>query len=317
LALSLALSLATAALPASAGVVQFRDSSTLLTSSDEAQLRAASRSLPFDVRIVTSSAHASRTAFDEYVHLQVTEPNLVVFGIDPAHRLTSVHVGTATRIAPSETRAIEAAAAPHFKSGNFATGLEAMFKRAETAVGTARVTNAIETVPARMPAASEGGGWVSSLLPIAAVVAIGAVLVAVFAARRRSGAYTAAESMSPSPPYPYANRDGYGGYSGGYVPPGVGYGPTGSGLGGSLMSAGVGGLVGYQLGKMAGEAEHHHHRYDDDDRDSRRYADESERFAGSEVGNDDAGGSTSSWDDAGGGDFGGGDSGGDGGGSDW
>jgi hypothetical protein len=86
-------------------------------------------------------------------------------------------------------------------------------------------------------------------------------------------------------------------------------------MGTNIASAALGGLAGYQLGKMAGE--HHEHGHDRD-----------ENQAGVVGGNDrenhDAGGSTGSWDDdAGGGDWGGGDDGGgdwgggDGGGSDW
>ena len=87
-------------------------------------------------------------------------------------------------------------------------------------------------------------------------------------------------------------------------------------MGTNIASAALGGLAGYQLGKMAGE----HHEHGSHERDPNQAG----VVGGDQRDNHDAGGSTGGWDDdAGGGDWGdsgggGGDwGGGDGGGSDW
>jgi hypothetical protein len=93
---------------------------------------------------------------------------------------------------------------------------------------------------------------------------------------------------------------GYGPYPGDYPgqPPRGGLGP----LGGGMIGAGLGGLAGYELGKMEGEREQ---RELDRSGPDRELNDPSQGF--------DAGGGGSSWDaGGGGGDFGGGDGGGGG-----
>jgi hypothetical protein len=307
------------AFPALAGTLHTTDDAGVLTPAQLAGVRSKTQGCDFDVRLITTSSYASKSDLGNYVHRFVTEPNIVVIGLDPVHRHVSVHFGTGTRIADSEFNAVESAGLASFKSSDWAGGVVAILDRAERAVGTGggHPAGAVGAAPSSASSGTGGFGILFWFVAIACVLG----LVFWIATRRRS-------SYGPPPA------------GGGYGPPigGGGYGPGpsyggpsyggggGSGLGGNIASAGIGGLVGYEIGKEVAES-HHHHRYDEDDRDRRPYegADDRprEQNAGgdsAEPGNYDAGGASGGWDDSGGGggsSDGGGDSGGGGGGADF
>jgi hypothetical protein len=286
---------------ASAGTLQVRDDEHLLSSDDRGTLQQEAASYPFDVRVLTSESHSGD--FDHYVGEQVGAPNMVVIGIDKEHRRTSVHFGTATRIAPSEFHAIEQAGNASFKSGDFRAGIDAILNRAKESVGTAPavVDQPRSSVPAPLPQQHANGGF-----PFGWVILGGLVLLAFLALRR---VFSGGGSSM------YSQNQANGGWGPGYgqgpgYGPGPGYGGGGSGLGSGLLGAGLGGLAGYELGKAAGEREEHERgrdggmlgggSNDDSDRDRSNW---------------DEGGDSGGWDDSsgGGGDWGGG---GDGGGGD-
>lgn len=249
------------------------------------------------MRVVTSSEHAETADFDRHIAAQVARPNMVVVGVDPVHRHTAVHFGRETGIAQAQFRAIEQAGNSSFREGNWRKGVEAILASAKGAVGTGVVTTE-RGVTHEEGRSAFGFGLVTILVVLAGIGLVGA-----FIARRvRGGAGYGGYQQPPYPP-------GYGGGQPGYGP---GYG-GGGGIGSSLLSAGLGGLAGYELGKMAGEREHER------DRDVVNTGD-----VGGSAENFDEGGAAGGWDDAGGGDgggdFGGGDFGGGdggGGGSDW
>ncbi len=287
---------------ASAGTLQVRDPSDMLTAQDEAGLRDAARAWPFDARVVVTSEMPSRASLDRYVGAQVSEPNMVVVGVDPTHRFTSVHFGTGTRIARDRFSAIENAGDQWFRAGQWRSGVEAIFTSANGAVGSAaagEITNR-DAVGATSNREAPSFPWGLMLLGIGGVI----VVVMVFRAMRNrqamGGAYGGDPYRAQQGPGPYGQP---GGYPPGYGPNyGPGYGPQqGSGLGAGLIGAGLGGVAGYALGSaMANRDEHHGSDYSGgSDHSSSNY---------------DAGGSSSGW-DGGGGDFGGGDAGG--GGGDW
>jgi hypothetical protein len=294
------------ALPASAGALHTTDDAGVLTPSQLAAVRSRAQGCDFDVRLITSSSYASKSDLGSYVHRFVTEPNLVVIGLDPVHRHVSVHFGTGTRIPDSEFAAIESAGVASFKDSDWAGGVVAILDRAEKAVGAGGGRRA----PAAGVEPSSGGGGFSWIVIACVVGGLGLVIWLV--ARRRS-------SAPPGGGYGGPPVGGYGGPPvGGYgMPPtGPSYG-GGSGLGGNIASAGLGGLVGYEIGKEV--AESHHRRNEDEEGPPRRYEreDEGRGDAGGDSGapgNYDAGGASGGWDDAGGG--GGGDGGGGGGGGD-
>jgi uncharacterized membrane protein YgcG len=270
-----------------AGTLQIKDEESLLSSTDRSALESAVRDYPFDVRVLTTAAHASD--FDRYVGEQLSKPDMVVVGVDKEHRQTSVHFGKGSHIARSEFHAIKEAGNPGFRSGDFGAGIQAILARAKDAYGTAPVTDpraaSNEVGTAQAPAS---GGF-----PFGWLMLGGLVLVA-FIAMRRVFANRGGGDQQPfqgqGPGYPGYGQQGYG----------PGYGPgRGSGLGAGIIGAGLGGLAGYELGKAMGEREQHER--------------EGGMLGGGSTGNDDnngnwdAGGDTGGWDDSGGGgDFGGG-----------
>lgn len=268
---------------AQAGTLQLRDSADLLTPDDESALRTEASRYNFDVRVLTDTRYADRASFDRYVAAQVSSASMVVVGVDPMHRRTSVHFGTGLRVATNRYTAVENAGDPSFRQAQWRQGIDAILGAAQSSVNTGGAGDALAPAGER-PAFP----WGLVLLGGGAVLVV-AMLVR--AARRRAQPYGAPPAAPyrgyEAPPQQYASPYGY-------PPP-----PQSSGLGAGLMGAGLGGLAGYALGRSMSE-------HDDD-----APAPESHDAGW------DAGGGTSDWDSGGGGgDFGGGDAGG-GGGGDW
>ncbi len=333
------------ALPASAGALHTTDDAGVFTPAQLATVRSKAQGYDFDVRVITTSSYTSKSDLGNYVHRFVTEPNLVVIGLDPVHHHFSVHFGTGTRIADSEFKTIESAGVASFKDADWAGGVVAILDRAEQSVGTGggrrAPPGASEPVSGAVTdgeTSHSSGGF--GLFGILAVVAVVGGLFWLVARRRGSSPPPMGGGGYGGPPIGGAGYGGPpmggGGYGGG--PMGGGYGGPmggggGSGIGGNIVSAGVGGLVGYELGKEMGE------------RRERRYDDEGEHRGGffgggrrddddgrqgnaggdsGQAGNYDAGGasgdfddsSSNSGDDSGGDDGGGGGDDGGGGGGD-
>jgi uncharacterized membrane protein YgcG len=313
------------ALPASAGPLHTTDDAGVLSASQLSGLRSRVAGYDFDVRLITTSSYLSKSDLGNYVHRFVTEPNIVVIGLDTEHRHVSVHFGTGTRIADSEFKAIESAGISYFKDGNWNGGVTAILDRAERAVGTTAATRGVAPVsapvgaPASVP--SRGVGFVGILFWIVLIGGVIGVLSWIFGRRAYGGGYGA----------------GYVSSQPGYVPPQPGYGPVygappptpyyggGSGIGSNIASAGIGGLIGYELGKEVGEG-HNHPHYQGDYGPQGGYGDYPEpppppppAWDGGgdsgQAGNFDAGGSSGGWDDSGSGSSGDSGGGGDSGGS--
>jgi hypothetical protein len=273
---------------AAAGTLQVRDDADILTPAQETQLRASGAQYPFDVRVLTDARFTRRDDFDRHVAAQVVRGDMVVVGVDPVHRWSSVHVGTSTRIATARFAAITNAGDAYFRGSRWEEGFGAILGVAQQSVGSAVPGDAAPAAPrASFP-------W---RMVIFGLLAVGGIALAVRAFR------------SPQRPMDGAgwNRppaQGYGQPPYGAPPMGpspLGYGPApGSGIGTGIAGAALGGLAGYALGNAMA------HRGDDAPHAS----------AGAEGTPDtwDGGGSTSGWEDGGGG----GDAGGDaGGGGDW
>jgi hypothetical protein len=297
------------ALPASAGALHTTDDAGVFTPAQLATVRSRAQSYDFDVRLITNSSYASKSDLGNYLHRLVTEPNIVVLGLDPVHHHVSVHFGTGTRIADSEFKTIESAGFAQFKDSDWTGGVIATLDRAERAVGTGggrRSTTSASPLSTRGGEPSSGSGGFGVVLGIVIIAGILGLLFWAVARRRTYGGPPAAGYGPPV--------GGYGPPVGGYGPPVAGYGPPGpsygggggSGIGSNIASAGLGGLVGYEIGKEVGEG--HHHRYDDEDRAPRRHErddDPPPQWSGggdsAEPGNYDAGGASGGWDDSSGG----------------
>jgi hypothetical protein len=306
------------ALPASAGALHTTDDAGVLTPSQLATLRSRAQGYDFDVRVITSSSYASKSDLGGYVHRFVTEPNLVVVGLDPVHRHVSVHFGTGTRIADSEYQTIESAGVASFKDSDWGGGVVAILDRAEKAVGTG-TGEGHRTAAVGGQRSSEGGGFGILFWIVLIVGGIG--VLAWLARRRRANVPPGGGYGPPMGGGGYGPPMGGGGYGGPPMGPSYG-GGGGSGIGGNIASAGIGGLVGYEIGKEV--AESHHHGYGEEgsrERGGFGGNEPRERDAGgdsAEPGNYDAGGASGGWDDSsGGGDSGSSDGGGGGGDADF
>lgn len=264
---------------ASAGALRIRDDAHVLAGAEAEQLRSDIASAPFDARLVVTSDYAEVDDLSHYVGSLVDAPNVVAVGIDPRHRHVQVHFGRGSGIARADWAAIETAGNDDFRQGHWAAGAGAIFRTASHAVGDAPAT------PREQPAAAPSR--VGSILLWTLLIG-GGIAAFSFFARRRSGYGVGGPGYGGGP---------YGGSPYGGPSPG-GMGP----VGGGIVGAGLGGLAGYELGKLEGEREERVER-------EREYDD----GRGRDDGNYDAGGGGSSWDDGGGGggfDGGGGDSGG-------
>lgn len=299
------------ALPASAGTLHTSDEAGVFTPAQLATVRSRAQGCDFDVRLITTSSYASKSDLGGYVHRFVTEPNIVVIGLDPVHRHVSVHFGTGTRIADSEFQPIESAGLASFKDSDWAGGVVAILDRAEKSVGTGGGRRAAGA-PATQPSTgstqpSTGGSGFGGLFWFVVIAGGIGLLVWVMARRRPAGPVG-----GYGPPV-----GGYGPPVGGYGPPvgggygppmGGGYGPSygsgGSGIGTNIAAAGLGGLVGYELGKEVGER--HHERYEEDRGprfdEGRRGEEPPPDWSGggdsAQPGNYDAGGASGGWDDS-------------------
>jgi hypothetical protein len=283
----------TASAGASARELQVRDQAHLLTADDVTRLRSDVASAPFDARLIVTTEHAESQDLARYVEQYVSEPDMVLVGLDPEHHHVQVRFGTGSRVPQSSWVAIEKSGNDAFRRGDWEAGTSAIFRAATDAI-PAGTLNPAE--PAERVGPAPGAGILFRVIGGFIVLA----LLASFFFRRRNvgpyGGYGPGSGPGYGPPY------GGGGY--GYGPPGGGMGP----VGGGLIGAGLGGLAGYELGKLEGERE-------DRDREGLGSGGQSGDSGG---GNYDGGGGGSDWDaGGGGGGFDGGDGGGGGGGSDF
>jgi hypothetical protein len=125
------------ALPASAGALRTSDDAGLFTSKQLDSIRGRTAGYAFDVRLVTTTSYTTKSDLGGYLHRFVTEPNLVVIGLDPTHHHVSVHFGTGTGIADSEFKAIDTAGNPSFKDSDWTGGVLAILDRAQKAAAPA------------------------------------------------------------------------------------------------------------------------------------------------------------------------------------
>jgi hypothetical protein len=281
-----------AAADARAGDLALHDDAHVLTPAEADALKQVVAKAPFDARLVTTTTYPDQAALSRFVGSLVAEGDMVVVGIDPQHRHVQVHFGTQSHIPAAAWPSIERAGNDAFKRGAWEEGAAAIFQSAEESVSA---SGSPATVPAVTPRSSSGG----FIGPIVLLLIVGGVFVAIaMVMRRRMQGNAGGGYGAPSP---------YG--SGPYYGPGNRPGGMGA-LGGGILGAGLGGIAGYELGKMEGERER--------GRDGGGF--DASGAGSSDGGSFDAGGGGSSWGDSGSNDGGGGgfDGGGDsGGGSDF
>jgi len=132
----LAVGMLAMAADANAGTLVLRDEAQILTPADAAQLKASVAQAPFDARLVTTTNYADPAGFSRFVGMMVSEPNMVVVGIDPQHHRIEVQFGTATRIPEADRPAIERAGDEAFERRAWEEGGVDVFRAATVAVSS-------------------------------------------------------------------------------------------------------------------------------------------------------------------------------------
>ncbi|MBV9945411.1 MAG: hypothetical protein JOZ69_01015 [Myxococcales bacterium] len=238
---------------AQAGTLHIRDDAGVLSSADAGRLRAVVDAAPFDARLVFTAAYGDTESFSRYVGSLANQRNLIAVGVDPEHRRVQVHFGPGTGVARSAWPDIERAGNAYFARRDWEGGAAAIFEAATRAVGASQGDDG-----QAVPVSARPRSKVAPLLLVLLIA--GAVGAVVFLARRRNGFGGGAPYGSGyGPGYgPGGQGPGYGagpygspGYPPGYPPGGGGVGPFGAGA----IGAGLGGLAGYELGRLEGERE--------------------------------------------------------------
>lgn len=229
-----------------ANTVHITDQANVLNTS---QVQSAASNLNYPVNIYTTNTFSgTETAFDQSADAKITSTGLIVIAIDTVHRYLRVAGGSNVPIRTYQYNdAISA-----FKT-NFNTG--AGYTSA-TIAALQSLENSLASSNGNAPTnASAGLGWLP-YLPICCIglfVLAGLAIFGIVRSRTRRFMRGTAAPMQPinpvNTPYnqgPYYGT-GYPGYPGGYNQGGIG--PLGAGG----LGAAAGGLVGYELGKEAGE----------------------------------------------------------------
>ena len=95
-----ALLLALLPLAAWAGRVEFRDEAAIIAPVIRQDIAARFSAFPFSARVITSTASPSRAALESRAASFLTSPDMIVVGIDPAHRYTVIRVGSGLNLEP-------------------------------------------------------------------------------------------------------------------------------------------------------------------------------------------------------------------------
>src|SRR5258708_14872142 len=109
LASALFLALTAFAHQARAGTLQVRDETHLLSAGDTQRLQSVVSGTPFDARLVVTTEYPQAQELSRLVGSLVTEPDMVVIGLDPEHRHVQVHFGNGSHIPHGAWPAIESA----------------------------------------------------------------------------------------------------------------------------------------------------------------------------------------------------------------
>src|SRR6202021_34132 len=132
---ALAAGLLAIAVDANAGTLTMRDDAQVFSPGDADRLRAVVAQAPFDARLVTTTVYADQAGLSRFVGQLVSEPDMVVVGIDPTHRHVQVHFGTGSRIPEAQWPVIERAGNDAFKRGAWEEGGGDIFRAASGAAG--------------------------------------------------------------------------------------------------------------------------------------------------------------------------------------
>lgn len=303
------------ALPAFANTVNISDQAGVL---DQNQVRNAAASLRYPLTIYTvNNFSGSTSSFDQRAASHVTSSNLIVISISTNLHHMAVVYGKSVPLGNGGADSAKNAFVRTYQSnpGDYTAATVSSIQSLESTLGSSSFGNSGEGNPAsngRTSAFPLIGGCLIGLLILG-----GLFFLIVLVARRRGRGFVNNPPQYVDPNYGQGYSPNYGqGYSPGY---GQGY-PQRSGMnpwaaGG--LGAAAGGLLGYELGKEAGEREERRHEDYYNGGGNNFGGGSSGDFGGSsgDFGSNFGGGSSGDFGGSSGGDFGGGSSGDFGGGS--
>src|SRR5690242_945346 len=236
-----------------AATVHIYDNARVLNSS-QVQSEAQSLSYPVDIYTITNYT-ASSSQFDSAADGKINSNNLIVIAINttPGHQHIRITGGRSVPLTSSDYGNAANTFASNFKSQGYSGATIA-------AIGSLR--NALNSRSNSGGGFPGTGGATSGFSGLWCCVGLLVLLgILFFAFRRRRGGggggfFNRRGTPPPPPPYnqPYGPQYGqppYGGYNQGYPPNQQGMNPWAAGG----LGAAAGGLVGYELGKNAGENE--------------------------------------------------------------
>lgn len=299
------------------GRVNIQDDAGVLSSGDKQSIQQAAQSAPFDttVLVIKGGYSGNERAFVSMANRQAGSDQVVI-ALDTTDRFDHVAARQNTGLTSAETTQAKQSARSNFTGQDWGGGITAIIRSlAQVAPAGGTRPNNRQTNPAPIAGAyappyqnnsQSGGGFpLGSLLLIALVIG-GLVMLArrMMGGGRQPLGYGPGMNQTMNQPGMGGPNNMNPGYGPGYNQGGYNQGGHGGGIGGGLMAGGLGavggGLLGYELGKSAGEHENQ----------QGGYADGGNNDPGGIVQSDDGSSNTP---DFGGGDTGGGDFGGGGG----
>ncbi len=272
---------------------------------DQSRVNSAGSALSYPVDIYTvNNFSGSTSSFDQTARGNINSSNKIVIAIDTVHQHLTIVGGSSVSLTNNQYADARNAFANSFRNDkNYTSATVAALQSLQGASGNSAIS---------VPGVNGGGfSWVSGLCCVGLIVVAAIVLFGVLS-RRRGGNGGGFFGRRPNygPNYNQFNQGGYPpnydpNYPGGYNQ-NQGMNPLAAGG----LGAAAGGLVGYELGKQAGER--------DERGDQGNFGNDQGGFGGGASG--DFGGGDNNGGDQGGfgggasGDFGGGDNSGGGGG---